>query len=75
MAPAADIGIRPTNRDELDALVDIYLSGARHHHSLDPDLYRVPEPDAVAERLARRLDGRGRAMDAQGRRPVSSFAR
>lgn len=57
------VEIRPTTRDDLPALVEIYLSSARHHARIDPAAFHVPEPDAVAERLLRRVDGRGETSE------------
>ncbi len=43
--------IRPAAIEDLDALLEIYLSRARDHVALDPDHYRVPEAAAAADRL------------------------
>src|SRR5436305_7068910 len=53
------VEIRHATRDDLDALVDIYLAGARHHAAIDPAAFRVPERADVAVRLGRRLDASG----------------
>ena len=52
--------IRPAALDDLDDLLDIYLSSAQHHVTLDPENYRVPEPDAAADRLRGILEDDGR---------------
>ena len=57
---ARDIEIRPAALDDLDALVDIYLSSANHHVSLDPDYYRVPDRAGAIERLRGILEDEGR---------------
>ena len=46
-----DIEIRPAALEDLDTLVDIYLSSAAHHVALDPDYYRVPDRAGAIERL------------------------
>ena len=56
---APDVVIRPVTQDDLDALVEIYLAGARHHATIDPEGFRVPDRAAVAERLRGRFEGRG----------------
>jgi ribosomal protein S18 acetylase RimI-like enzyme len=48
---AGAVVIRAAEPRDLDALADIYLSGARHHVALDPVTYRLPERQAVVERL------------------------
>jgi GNAT superfamily N-acetyltransferase len=54
------IEIRPAALEDLDDLLDIYLSSAQHHVGLDPEHYRVPEPDAAADRLRGILEDDGR---------------
>lgn len=51
--------IRRVGIDDLDALVDIYLSSARYHAAIDPDRFRVPERGAARERLGRFVSGEG----------------
>jgi GNAT superfamily N-acetyltransferase len=53
--------IRKASVEDLDALLDIYLSSARFHVSLDPDNYRVPDPAAAAARLRRIIEDDGRS--------------
>ncbi|HYI67342.1 MAG TPA: GNAT family N-acetyltransferase [Candidatus Limnocylindrales bacterium] len=50
-APAGAVRIRPATIDDVEALAEIYLSSARHHATLDPAFYRVPERQAVARHL------------------------
>jgi len=52
--------IRPAALEDLDDLLDIYVSSAQHHVGLDPEHYRVPEPDAAADRLRGILEDDGR---------------
>ena len=54
-----DVAIRPVGDADLEGLVDIYLAGARHHATIDPDAFRVPEREDVVVRLQRRLDNAG----------------
>jgi ribosomal protein S18 acetylase RimI-like enzyme len=56
---SVELTIRPVEPADLDALVDIYLSSARHHAAIDPDWFHVPERDAVRERLERFASGTG----------------
>ena len=51
--------IRPVTLDDLEVLIDIYLDTARHHAAIDPEVFQVPDRDAIAVRLRRRIDGRG----------------
>jgi ribosomal protein S18 acetylase RimI-like enzyme len=51
-----DVTIRSVTIDDLDALVDIYLAGARRHAELDPEAFRVPERADCAVRLRRRVE-------------------
>ena len=53
--PATGVLIRPATDADFEALVDLDLSSARHHVGLDPGLYRLPDRDAVAAFLRRRL--------------------
>jgi RimJ/RimL family protein N-acetyltransferase len=46
-----DLEIRSAALEDLEALLDIYLSSAEHHVALDPDYYRVPDRAASAQRL------------------------
>lgn len=57
-SPAA-LEIRPVTIDDLEALIEIYLDTARHHAALDPEVFQVPSRDAIADRLRRRIEGRG----------------
>jgi ribosomal protein S18 acetylase RimI-like enzyme len=52
--------IRQAAIDDLDALVDIYLSSADHHHSLDPEHYSVPDRAAATQRLRGIIEDEGR---------------
>lgn len=52
-----EVTIRAVTLDDLEALIDLYLDTARHHAAIDPTTYRVPERDAVGERLRRRVAG------------------
>ncbi|MFL5750625.1 MAG: GNAT family N-acetyltransferase [Chloroflexota bacterium] len=56
---ASAVTIRPVTLDDLDVLLDIYLDTARHHAAIDPEVFQVPDPDAVVDRLRRRIEGRG----------------
>ncbi len=47
--------MRARRADDFEGLVELDLSSARHHASIDPEYYLVPEPDAVAVFLKRRL--------------------
>jgi GNAT superfamily N-acetyltransferase len=53
------VTIRPVTPDDLEVLIDIYLDTARHHAAIDPEVFQVPDRDAIAVRLLRRIDGRG----------------
>jgi ribosomal protein S18 acetylase RimI-like enzyme len=57
------VEIRPVTIDDLEVLIDIYLDTARHHASLDPDVWHVPSRAAVAERIRPRIEGRGPTSD------------
>jgi len=50
-----DILVRARRADDFEALVDLDLASARHHASIDPDSYLVPDRQAVAAFLERRL--------------------
>ena len=56
---ATAVEIRPVTIDDLDVLIDIYLETARHHAAIDPEVFRVPDRDAIEVRLRRRIEGRG----------------
>jgi GNAT superfamily N-acetyltransferase len=58
-APRPTVEIRPVTLDDLEPLIDIYLDTARHHAAIDPEVFHVPDRDAIAVRLRRRIDGRG----------------
>ena len=47
--------MRERRADDLEALVELDLSSARHHASIDPEAYRVPDRDRVTAFLKRRL--------------------
>lgn len=51
----AEIAIRPSRPEDRDALVELDLASAAHHVAIDPEVYRMPERDAVALFLDRRL--------------------
>ncbi len=53
--------IRKAALEDIDALLEIYLSSARFHVALDPDNYRVPDPAAAAARLRRIIEDDGRS--------------
>jgi GNAT superfamily N-acetyltransferase len=57
--PRPTVEIRPVTLDDLEPLIDIYLDTARHHAAIDPEVFHVPDRDAIAVRLRRRIDGRG----------------
>jgi len=48
--------VRAAGVDDLDAIVEIYLSSAGHHATLAPERYRVPDPDAVRSRFRGQLE-------------------
>jgi GNAT superfamily N-acetyltransferase len=54
------VEIRPVTLDDLEVLIDIYLDTAIHHAAIDPEVFHVPGREAVAARLRRRIDGRGK---------------
>ena len=56
---ASTVEIRPVTLDDLEVLIDIYLDTARHHAAIDPEVFHVPDREAIAVRLRRRIDGRG----------------
>ena len=51
--------IRPVTIDDLDVLIEIYLETARHHAAIDPEVFHIPDRDAIEVRLVRRIEGRG----------------
>jgi GNAT superfamily N-acetyltransferase len=53
-----EITIRAVTIDDLDVLIEIYLDTARHHAAIDPEVFHVPERDAIEVRLRRRIEGR-----------------
>jgi RimJ/RimL family protein N-acetyltransferase len=55
------VEIRPASLEDLDALLEIYLSSARHHVALDPEQYRLPNRAAAEERLRGIIEDVGRA--------------
>ena len=58
-AGASTVEIRPVTLDDLEVLIDIYLDTARHHAAIDPEVFHLPDRDAIAARLRRRIEGRG----------------
>ena len=48
--------VREATAADLDAIVEIYLTNARHHAALAPDSYRVPEAAAVRARFSGMLE-------------------
>lgn len=54
-ASRAGIQIRPATIGDSDALAEVYLSSARHHASLDPEYYHVPDREAVIRHLREAL--------------------
>jgi GNAT superfamily N-acetyltransferase len=59
MGIATELVIRPVTPDDLEVLIDIYLDTAIHHAAIDPEVWRVPTREEVAERLRPRVHGRG----------------
>lgn len=51
----ADVVVRARRGDDLEALIDLDLASARHHAAIDPKSYLVPDRDAAAAFLERRL--------------------
>lgn len=47
--------IRPARVGDAEAAAAVYVASAEHHHALDPDLYRVPDVEAVAARYRDRI--------------------
>jgi hypothetical protein len=47
--------VRPAERRDLDALVELRLENGRVHAALDPLVYRVPDATAVREHFDARL--------------------
>ncbi len=54
--------MRARRADDLEALVELDLSSARHHASIDPEHYLVPDRDDVRAFLERRLADPDRAV-------------
>lgn len=48
--------IRAATIDDVEALADVYVSSARHHSTLDPEFYTVPDRDAVVGHLRKALN-------------------
>jgi GNAT superfamily N-acetyltransferase len=53
--PVAPVVVRRATIGDIEAIVEIYLSNAHHHASIDPVAYRVPDADAVRDRFTRML--------------------
>ena len=53
--------IRPAALEDLDDLLEIYLSSASDHVGLDPEHYRVPDRAEAAERLREIVEDAGRS--------------
>jgi ribosomal protein S18 acetylase RimI-like enzyme len=51
----AELIIRAATEDDFEGLIDLDASSARHHVGLDPDFYRLPDREAIAAFLRRRL--------------------
>jgi GNAT superfamily N-acetyltransferase len=51
--------VRPARSADLEALVEIYLSSARHHAAIDAAFYEIPDRAAATERLSRFVDRAG----------------
>jgi RimJ/RimL family protein N-acetyltransferase len=70
--------IRPAALEDLEDLLDIYLSSAESHVALDPEHYRVPDRAASAERLRGIIEDGGRSSGymaaAVGNRIVGSVS-
>lgn len=49
-----EVDVRPATDEDVDALLELDLDSARHHVALDPELYRLPPREAVADFLRRR---------------------
>lgn len=47
--------IRSATIGDVEALAEIYVSSARHHATLDPEFYVVPDRDAVVRHLREAL--------------------
>jgi GNAT superfamily N-acetyltransferase len=56
---AETLEIRPVTVDDLDVLIEIYLDTARHHAAIDPEVFHIPDREAIERRLRRRIDARG----------------
>jgi ribosomal protein S18 acetylase RimI-like enzyme len=56
------ITVRARTDDDFESLVELDLASARHHASLDPAAYVVPDREAVASFLRRRLDDPARII-------------
>ncbi|MET8040669.1 hypothetical protein ABZU25_07360 [Micromonospora sp. NPDC005215] len=41
--------VRPASLPDVPALVELRLANAEAHLALDPDVYRLPQPEAVIE--------------------------
>ena len=47
--------MRPANSGDIPSLVELRLVNANAHLTLDPDTYRIPEPEAIARHFAAML--------------------
>jgi GNAT superfamily N-acetyltransferase len=53
------VEIRPATVADLDELVEVYLSAAAHHATIDPEVYLVPSAADAAIRWRKRIESRG----------------
>jgi GNAT superfamily N-acetyltransferase len=56
---APTVEIRPATLADLDELVEVYLSAAAHHATIDPAVYLVPTAEDAAVRWRKRVGSRG----------------
>ena len=61
MTTSDGVRIRKAALEDIDALLEIYLSSARFHVALDPENYRVPDAAAAAARLRRIIEDDGQS--------------
>lgn len=69
-AAGATFAIRPATNADSEAMVDLELASAIHHASMDPERWRVPPREAIAEYRQRRReadpDGGAIVAEAEG---------